>query len=425
MKKTISFMLVSLLFVMALAGCGGGTKDTNSEPAASGGGDSKPAGEKVKLEFFQNKPEAKASFDELVKKFNEANPNITITQVNPPDAETVLKTRVAKKDVPDIIGLGATDTYAQLAKSGLFEDLSGNSLKDNIQPAYLNMLNKLTGSETVYGIPFTANASGVIYNKKMFDELGLTIPKTWDELLATAQKVKDAGKTAFYLTVKDSWTTMVPFNSLSTDILGIDFYAERAGGKVKFDSPEFREVAEKQLKLLDYGEKDLYGKGYNDGNTAFAKGESAMYLQGVWAIPEILKANPDAELGVFPFPATNDEARNKVISGVDTLLAISKNTKHPEEAKKFIEFLLQPENVQAFIDEQKAFSAVKGVNQSDAIVQGFNGAFESGAIEDFSDHYIPGAVKADTIIQGFLQKKDIDAYVKQFDKEWDKVAARK
>jgi raffinose/stachyose/melibiose transport system substrate-binding protein len=410
-KKTISIVLVSALFAMALAGCGG------KKDAADDG--------KIKLEFFQNKTEAKASFDELVKKFNDANPNITVTQVNPPDAETVLKTRVAKKDVPDIIGIGATDTYAQLAKSGVFADFSDSGLTGNIQPAYLNMMNKLTGSEKVNGIPFTANASGVIYNKKMFEELGLSIPKTWDELMATAQKVKDAGKTPFYLTIKDSWTTLVPFNSLSTEIMGIDFYGERAEGKTKFDSPEFREVAEKQLKLMDFAEKDMYGKGYNDGNAAFAKGEAAMYLQGVWAIPEILKANPDASVGVFPFPGTNDAGRNKVISGVDTLLTVSKNTKHPEEAKKFIEFLLKSENVQTFIDQQKAFSAVKGVNQSDASVQGFNEAFESGAIEDFSDHYIPSAVKADTIIQGFMQKKDIDAYVKQFDTEWDKVAARK
>ncbi|QAY68103.1 ABC transporter substrate-binding protein [Paenibacillus protaetiae] len=412
MKKTLSVIAVSALVMTALAGCG-----SNSD---SGGGSKG----KVKLEFFQNKTEAKASFDELVKKFNEANPDITVTQVNPPDAETVLKTRVAKKDVPDIIGMGATDAYAQLAKSGVFADLSGD-LTSNIQPAYLNMLNKLTGSETVNGIPFTANASGIIYNKAMFDELGLTIPKTWDELIATAQKIKDAGKTPFYLTLKDSWTLMVPFNSLSTDILGIDFYADRTNGSVKFDSPQFREVAEKQLKLLDFGEKDMFGKGYNDGNAAFAKGEAAMYIQGVWAIPEIQKANPDVKLGVFPFPATNDEASNKVISGVDTLLTISKDTKHPEEAKKFIDFLLQPENVQTYIDEQKAFSAVKGVNQSDESVQGFNAAFESGAIDDFSDHYIPGAVKADTIIQAFLQKKNVDAYVKQFDTEWDKVANRK
>jgi raffinose/stachyose/melibiose transport system substrate-binding protein len=412
--------------MLALAGCG--TSTNNNNAGSTDTASSTPVadtGKTVKLEFFQNKTEAKATFDKLIKKFNDANPNIVVTQVNPPDAETVLKTRVAKKDVPAIIGMGATATFAQLSNSGLFTDFTGDPLTSNLQPAYVDMVKKLTGSAQLNGIPYSANASGIIYNKQMFTDLGLTIPKTWDELVTTAQKIKDAGKIPFYMTNKDSWTLLVPFNSLSSDIVGIDFYAKRAQGTVKFDSPEFREVAVKQLKLLDFGQKDMAGKTYNDGNVAFAKGESAMYIQGVWAIPEILKANPQIQLGVFPFPATNDPALNKVISGVDTVLTISKNTPHPDEAKKFISFLLQPENIQAYIDEQKAFSAVKGVNQSDASVQDLNAAFQSGNIVDFSDHYIPSAVKADTIIQSFYQKKDVNAYVKALDTEWDNVATRK
>ncbi|BBI31164.1 ABC transporter substrate-binding protein [Cohnella abietis] len=415
MRKITSVILVSIILLLALNACG---NNTNNNAA----GDS---GKKVKLEFFQNKVEAKASFDKLVKKFNDANPNIVVTQVNPPDAETVLKTRVSKKDIPDIIGMGATDTFSQLSKAGLFIDFSGDPLTTNLQPVYTETLKKLTGSEQLNGIPYSANASGIIYNKQMFTELGLTIPTTWDELIAVAQKVKDAGKIPFYLTNKDSWTLLVPFNSLSSNIVGINFYDQRKEGTIKFDSPKFREVAEKQLKLLDFGHKDMAGKNYNDGNTAFAKGESAMYLQGVWAIPEILKANPEMQLGVFPFPATNEPANNKVVSGVDTLLTISKNTGHLEEAKKFIAFLQQAENIQAYIDEQKAFSAVKGVNQSDATVQDLKAAFDSGNIVDFSDHYIPSAMKADSIIQSFYQKKNLDAYVKEFDNEWDKVASRK
>jgi len=150
-----------------------------------------------------------------------------------------------------------------------------------------------------------------------------------------------------------------------------------------------------------------------------------MYMQGVWAIPEIQKANPSIELGVFPMPATNDPTKNKVISGVDTLLTVAKNTKHPEEAMKFIQFLMEPENVQQYIDEQKAFPAITGVSQSDPIVDGFKEAFAAGQISDFADHYIPSAMKLDALIQEFLLKKDVNAYLKNLDTEWDKVANRK
>ncbi|WP_312150348.1 ABC transporter substrate-binding protein [Paenibacillus odorifer] len=421
MKKTIKPVMVSLLAMSVLSACGSNSGNNAADNTSSGGNSS---GDKVKIEFFQNKTEAKATFDKLVAKFNEANPNIVVTQVNPPDAETVLKTRAAKKDIPDVVGIGATDTYKTLSGSGLFEDFSSDPLAENIQPAYVQMLKDLTGSSELNGLPFSSNASGVIYNKAMFTEAGVTVPTTWDEFIAVAQKFKDSGKNAFYLTLKDSWTTLTPFNSLSTIIKGNDFFKQRAEGTVTF-ADSFTEIAEKLLKLTEFGQKDIFGKGYNDGNTAFAKGESAMYLQGVWAIPEIVKANPSIELGVFPFPATNDAANNKVISGVDTLLTISKSTKHKEEAKKFVEFLLQPENVSLYINEQKAFPAVQGVTQDDPTMDGFKAAFTSGNLADFADHYIPSAMKVDTINQAFLQKKDVDAYLKQLDKEWDKVADRK
>jgi len=412
MNKVIKPLLAGVLAASLLSAC------SNSKNAESSSGGT------VKIEFFQNKTEAKGTFDKLVAKFNEANPNIKVTQVNPPDAETVLKTRVAKKDIPDVVGLGATDTFSTLAKGGFFEDFTNDPLIKNIQPAYLSMLKSMTGLTEMNGIPFSTNANGVIYNKAMFKELNLTVPKTWDEFIATAQKVKDSGKNAFYLTLKDSWTTLPPFNALESSNVGLDFFTQRAAGSVTFKDT-FREVADKQLKLLDFAQKDIFGKGYNDGNTAFAKGESAMYLQGVWAIPEIQKANPKIEIGVFPFPGTNDPAKNKLVSGVDTLLTVAKSSKHKEEAKKFVDFLLQPDNVKQYISEQKAFPAITGVTQDDPSVADLKGSFESGNLVDFADHYIPAAMKADTIIQGFLQKKDIDAYLSKLDTEWDKVANRK
>lgn len=186
--------MVSLLAMSVLSACGSNSGNNAADNTSSGGNSS---GDKVKIEFFQNKTEAKATFDKLVAKFNEANPNIVVTQVNPPDAETVLKTRAAKKDIPDVVGIGATDTYKTLSGSGLFEDFSSDPLAESIQPAYVQMLKDLTGSSELNGLPFSSNASGVIYNKAMFTEAGVTVPTTWDEFIAVAQKFKDSGKNAF------------------------------------------------------------------------------------------------------------------------------------------------------------------------------------------------------------------------------------
>lgn len=379
---------------------------------------------RVQIEFFQNKPEAKGSFDALIEKFNQSQSEIKVVQVNPPDAETVLKTRVVKNDIPDIIGMGATDTYSLLAQSGIFMDLTNNPLLSQVDETYVQMLKDVAGMDEVTGIPYSTNANGVMYNPEIFKELGLSVPKTWDELLATARKTKDAGIIPFYFTYKDDWQTVLPFNALASNLEGIEFYMDRREGTVTF-AEKYREIAEKQLALMDYGHGDNFGKNYADGNRAFARGESAMYIQGTWAIPEIRKANPDAPIGFFPLPTGDNPEENKLISGVDTLLAISEESKHKEEAQRFIQFLLEPENSKQYITEQTLFSTVEGVTQDDPAVAELLPYLERGQVIDFADHYIPAAVQLNSVIQSFLQNRDIDGYLQKLDTEWDKVADRR
>ncbi|ANS73477.1 ABC transporter substrate-binding protein [Paenibacillus yonginensis] len=406
--RTVSVITAVLLAGTLLSSCGGTT-------SADG---------KVHIEFFQNKPEAKDSFDKLVAKFNAENPNIEVTQVNPPDAETVLLTRVVKNDEPDIVGMGATDTFSILSQSGIFEDLTGQPLLDRVNPAYVKQITDVTGMADITGVPYATNANGIMYNKEIFRKLNLQVPKTWDELIQTAQAVKAAGIIPFYFTYKDDWQTNLSFNALGPNIVGNDFFKARRAGETTFKE-HFREVAEKMLALLDYGHSDNFGKTYADGNRSFARGEAAMYIQGTWAIPELRKTNPDLELGFFPFPTGNDPNKVNLISGVDTLLAITQSSKHKEEAAKFVEFLLQPENIGQYIDEQTAFAAVEGVNQDDPAVAELKPYFEQSRFVDFADHFIPAAVQLNSITQSFLQNHNIDWFLNTLDTEWDKVANRR
>lgn len=382
------------------------------------------ASDQVQLEFFQNKPEAKESFDKLIEKFNKEQSAIKVTQVNPPDAETVLKTRLVKNDVPDIMALGATDTFSVLSQSHIFMEQTDQELIDLINPSYLQMVTDTSGMDELTAIPYATNANGIMYNKALFKEMGLTVPMTWDELLQTAEKIKDAGNIPFYLTYKDDWQASLAFNALGSNLEGIDFYLERRENKTTFQE-RYREVAEKQLAILDYGHGDNFGKTYADGNRAFANGEAYMYIQGTWAIPEIRKANPDIEIGFFAFPTSNNEDEIKLVNGIDTLLAVSEDTEYKEESMEFIRFLLREDNIKQYITEQNLFSAVEGVTQDDPSVAGVVPYIEEGRVTDFADHYIPSAVQLNSIVQEFLQNGDIDAYLAKLDKEWDKVANRR
>ncbi|WP_026568408.1 ABC transporter substrate-binding protein [Bacillus sp. UNC41MFS5] len=408
MKKSISLVATGMIALSVLAGCG------NKEEASGG------SNGKVKIEFLEYKSEAKGTFSELAKKFEKENPNIDIVVTNPPDSVTVLKTRVAKRDLPDVIGMGGDVSYAEISKAGALKDVSKDSALNDIQPAYIDMLKDISKRDKVYGIPYAANANAVIYNKTIFKELGIEVPTTWDDFIAAAEKVKAAGKIPFYFTFKDAWTALPAYNVLAANTQGDDFFKKLDKGDTKF-AEGHREAAEKLLTLLKYGHKDQNGKAYNDGNVAFAKGESAMYLQGIWAIPEIKKANPNIEVGVFPYPIGD----SKVVSGVDLLLAQSATTEHPKEAKKFIEFLLSDENMKEYLTQQNAFSAKTGIVQEAPELEGLKASFEKGAVVDFPDHYVPTAVALDKQLQVLTQKKDAKQYLKTLDTEWEKVANRK
>ncbi|WP_255249812.1 extracellular solute-binding protein [Bacillus sp. FJAT-45066] len=138
----------------------------------------------------------------------------------------------------------------------------------------------------------------------------------------------------------------------------------------------------------------------------------------------ILDANPEANIGAFALPATNDVSKNRLVSGVDTVLAISENAKNKEEAQLFIEFLLRPENAQFYIDQEKQFSAVEGVIQEDPTVADLAKHFEDGTITSFPDHYFPTGMQVENLVQEFLLKKDVQEFLNTLDNEWNKVKGR-
>lgn len=379
-----------------------------------GGNHQVKAASKVTLEFMCYKPEAVTTFKKLVKKFEKKYPNIKITLSTPPQAETVLKARLAKNDLPDIIGIGGDSTYIDLVKAGALKDLTKSSQAKKVSKAYVDILKGFDANDKLYGIPYAGNANAVIYNKGIFKKLKLQIPTTWNDFIKVSNKIKAAGKQPFYFTIKDSWTTLPSWNCLAASITPSDFFKKFKAGKTTFKKA-YGEVADKVLKLKCYGVGDVFGYGYNDGNIAFAKGKAAMYLQGNWAIPEILKANPKANLGMFVFPATNTPKKNKLVSGVDLEYSIAKSCKHSNEALKFIDFMIDKANAKQYIKEQSAMPAVKGVTQDSSTLADLAPAINEDRVADFPDHNYPSSVGAADLIQKFWHDKDKSSLLSTFD----------
>ncbi|UTR13743.1 extracellular solute-binding protein [Salipaludibacillus sp. LMS25] len=386
------------------------------------GGNESSGDDSVELEFFQFKGEAINEFDALIDKFEEENPTIRIKQNNVPDSDTVLLSRMTQNDIPDIMTINGGVMYGEVATSGVLRDVTEDENTDRIIDEYEDMLKRLSGTDELYAFPHTVNANGVIYNKGKFNELGLEVPETWDEFIALADEIEAQGETPFYSGYGESWTILPPLNSLASNIHGMGFFDRLEEGESSF-TDEYKEVAEKLETLLTYTDNDVFGHDYNIANNAFANGESVMYMQGVWAIAEILDANPDMEIGVFPMPATNNAGENDIVSGVDVAIAIAEDTDYPDEAKRFVDFLLEPENVELYLETQRMFSAVEGAEQYDEDLKDLQPYFDEERITSFADHYYPQGFEVDVMFQDFLLDGTIEDLLTELDSEYERLSS--
>lgn len=414
-KKLVSILLVCSMAASLLIGCGGSSDDAGSGDGAT-------------LELFSTKAENVEVMQSLADKFNETHEGYTIEVVAPADAGTVLKTRMAKNDMPDIIAMGGNMEYTEVQSAGMLVDLTGEEFVANLQESYLQMVYDVNGDkeEAVYGVPYATNASGILYNVEKFEQLGLEIPKTWDELIAVCDAAVAAGETPFLLTYKDAWTALCPWNSMAPDLQPANFTDDRLAGTTTFAGTH-EEIAEKYLTLLDYAQPDFMGLGYDDGNKAFANGEGLMMINGNWAINQYTNSNAEFKCGMFAFPASNDESVNYVTSGVDVLLAVSASSENVDIAKEFVAFMLEPENCQTYIDDQFAFSAVVGVEQGNETVAGVKEDIANGKVANFPDHYYPSAFDLSALLSEFAMNytngmddsENIAQFLKQCDEKYD------
>ena len=183
-------------------------------------------------------------------------------------------------------------------------------------------------------------------------------------------------------------------------------------------SKEYKEVAERMLELLPYGPDDPFAYDYNGACTAFAKGESAMYTIGSYAIPQIQTVNPDMEIDSFVMPASNNTEGNQLNSGIDLQFCVMKDCKNKEAAYEVLDFLLNDENVQAYLDDQKAVPCKEGDFELASTLDGMKKYIKEGKMSDFQDHYYPSEMAVDAQIQTFLMKKNPKAFLKKFDTDW-------
>lgn len=426
MENRISFTLCTLIVMSLLSACGnsGTTNSSDSTPAASAAataaGTSTPVKkeEKVTISFMHFKSDITDGVQKIVDQFEKQNPNIKV-EVQPvkyDDYYTLLKTKVASGDVIDVFSLNSGSQTKLLVDGGYLQDLTGQPFMQNFDSSVLK--EQATDGKN-YIMPVNSTPIAVFYNKKIFKDLGLEIPKTWDALMASAKKIKESGKTPFALGWKDGWplgmwvTRDMPSNS-ALIFNQPDFFEKMEKGQAKFaDNPAAKVTIEHAKQYFEYGNKDQLGVDYNGAVDLFAKGEAAMMYMGTWPLPDIEKKNPDLyknDIGYFPYPFSNDASKNKLEFNPDASLAVSSKTTHKDAALKFLAFFGSKEGGDAWVNNTKSLSYVKGAITNIA-----------PAVDDLKPYIEAGNIYNS---QTYLAKSTID-WAGQFNRDLQKFVFNK
>ena len=377
---------------------------------------------KTEIRMIQYKPEAVAAFEEIEERFNATHDDIVLKIESPNEAMTILKTRFIKEDYPDIVGIGGDINYSNFLDAELFMDISNFDGISDIKPSYMQIEKDLEfiPQDGVYALPYVANCAGILYNKDMFEENGWEIPTTWTEFTDLCETIQSSGQLPLYFGYKDTWTTLAPWNALAVGLADADICSQVNSGNTTF-AEGYAEVADKMKVLLEYAEPNPYAYSYNDACTAFARGESAMYPIGSYAVPQILSVNPDMNIDSFTFPANENESDNVLNSGVDLQFSVMKECENKEAAYEVLRFLYDDETIQIYLDNQNAVPCKQGDFQLPSMLDGMKSYIEADRMSDFHDHHYPSEMSVDAMIQTYLMDESDNAaetFLNRFDKEW-------
>ncbi|MBT2499575.1 extracellular solute-binding protein [Agromyces sp. ISL-38] len=177
---------------------------------------------------------------------------------------------------------------------------------DDIEPAALSTIENLYGGFIV--LPYQFNIEGVWYNKQIFAENGLEVPTTWDEMVAAAQTLTDAGVTAFSASGEQGWPITRLISGYLYRELGPDALQRIAAGDAKLTDPEYVAAAQ---AIADLGAAGYFGAGvgsidYDTAVSQFLTGQAGMFYMGSWTLgafndPEQNQIGED-NIGFFPLP---------------------------------------------------------------------------------------------------------------------------
>ncbi len=343
MKKVLPILL-ALLIVLA-TGCSNNNVPTGQSPVPSEqpSSTSTPSGEKVALTFGLWDANRVDAYNAVIKKFNEANPNIEVKIELTPWEQYWMKMEAAGTGgvMPDILWMNGPN-FIKYASNDVIQPLSSqikaSSMDMNNYPKAL--VDLYTYNSESFAIPIDFDTIGLWYNKKLFDEANMPYPdESWDwaKFKDAALKLTNASAGIYGFTA-DLWGQGGYYNTIYQNGGYVISEDKKKSG---YDLPESIEGLKFWTDMIEQKISPTAAQlSETPGVTMFESGKSAMYYGGSWIQAQFAKNDAIKDIvDVTVLPKGKQKAT--IIHGLG--VAMSANTKHPAEVWKFIEYMSSKE----------------------------------------------------------------------------------
>jgi len=372
-RKLVSLLLVVTMLVFMTTGCASKTKttdnntDNNTDTNVVAQSTVAPTAvvetkKDVTLKLFSNLPDRKNGQglveQMIIDDYMNENPNVKI-EVEALDEEAY-KTKFkayAMDGMPDVVSIwGQPSFLGEVLDAGVLAEINEADYAD-----YGFVAGSLEGFKKdgkLYGLPRNTDIMAFYYNQKMFDDHGWKVPTTYDELLALAKTITDAGVIPVAMDGGDGWPMAIYLTDLMVRINGSDSakIINNAIATKDFSDPTFTQATN---LLIDTAKAGLFQVGYDsqDYGTAlnlFTNGQAAMFYMGSWessmALNEDISEDIRTNIRAFTMPsiAGGKGTQTDIAAWNGGGYAVAADSKVKDEAIKFLNYMYQPDKLSKY-----------------------------------------------------------------------------
>jgi len=316
------------------------------------------AGGKLVIASNASDQAPRAAFEEIVAKFQAANPDIDV-QMNTTEHEafkTAIRTILAADKGPDVATWFAGNRMAGFVADGLFGDISDVWAQEGLASSMASTMPSVTFDGKQYALPYSYYQWGVYYRKDIYDANGISVPKTYDEFLDNCKKLKANGIASVAIGTKYLWTAAGWFDYINLRTNGLDYHIDLMLGKTKYTDEGVVNTFKNWTRAVDAGcfMDDHQNYSWQEAQAPLINGEAASYLIGNFIVPN-LPEETQSQLDFYQFPPI--DANLELGEDAPTeIIFMPANAQNVENGKKFMAFFAQPENLTFMNDVLKQLS---------------------------------------------------------------------